>query len=219
MMKANWVSVVDDDETVRDTVKGWLAREGCYRLRSGHALAEDALDALPALKPDLVVLDVRMGRMDGLECLHRLRPLLMKSVIILHTAFGDGDVLHHALTGGANGFVQKDGLPGALLAALAHATPTGFHLPSIGVLPLKAGSKEILAARLRLTPREREFLRLLAADFGNKDIAHELHLGRQYVDNRLPRLYRKLAVHTAAGAVARALQLGLIQLADGPADG
>lgn len=219
MKGLNWVSVVDDDESVRDTVKGWLAREGSYRLRSTHALAEDALDALPSLKPDLVVLDVRMGRMDGLECLHRLRPLLLKTTIILHTAFGDGDVLHHALTGGANGFVQKDGRPGALLAALAHATPMGFHLPSGGVLPLKAASREILAARLRLTPREREFLRLLAADLGNKDIANKLGLGRQYVDNRLPVLYRKLGVHTSGGAVARALQLGLIPEAGQPDDG
>ena len=219
MRGLKWVSFVDDEATVRDAAKAWLARSSGYRMRSEHSLAEDALEVLPEVKPDIVVLDVRMGRMDGLECLHRLRPLLVKTTIILHTAFGNADVLHHALTGGANGFVQKDGRPGALLAALAHATPGGFHLPQAGVLPLKAGSVEILVARLRISRREREFLCLLAADLGNKGIANELNVGRQYVDNRLPRLYRKLGVHTAAGAVARALQLGLILLPDRPADG
>jgi DNA-binding NarL/FixJ family response regulator len=219
MTKPSWVSVVDDDATVRDTVTGWLARAGCYRLRSAHALAEDAVAAMPEAPPDIVILDVRMGRMDGLECLDRLRPLLLSTAIILHTAYGDADVLHHALTDGANGFVQKDGQAASLLRALADATPTGFYLRCGEMFPLHAASADLVSRRLRITGRELEFLRLLAADYGNKDIAHELHLGRQYVDNRLPRLYRKLGVHTAAGAVARALQLGLIQLPGQRADG
>ncbi len=212
MTKPNWVSVVDDDEIVRATVTGWLARAGGYRLRSEHARAEDALAALPGLKPDIVILDVRMGRMDGLECLERLRPRLPRTTIIQHTAYGNADVLHHALSGGANGFVQKDGQAASLLRALTGATPTGFYLGSGELFPLHATSTDLVARRLHISPRELEFLRLLAADYGNKDIAHELHLGRQYVDNRLPRLYRKLGVHTAAGAVARALQLGFIRL-------
>jgi DNA-binding NarL/FixJ family response regulator len=212
MTTPKWVSLVDDDESVRATVTGWLARAGGYRLRSEHARAEDALAALPGLKPDIVILDVRMGRMDGLECLERLRPWLPRTVIVLHTAYGNADVLHHALAGGANGFVQKDGQAASLLRALADATPTGFYLRCGEMFPLHAASADLVSRRLRITGRELEFLRLLAADYGNKDIAHELHLGRQYVDNRLPRLYRKLGVHTAAGAVARALQLGLIHL-------
>ena len=213
------VSVIDDDEIVRDTVKGWLARAGGYRLHSAHALAEDAVAALPETRPDIVILDVRMGRMDGLECLDRLRPLLPRTAIILHTAYGDADVLHHALAGGANGFVQKDGQSATLLQALAHVTTTGFYLGLGEIFPLPATSAALVARRLHISPRELEFLRLLAADYGNKDIAHELTLGRQYVDNRLPRLYRKLGVHTPAGAVARALQLGLIQLPGQRADG
>lgn len=121
------VSVIDDDEIVRDTVVGWLARAGGYRLHSAHARAEDALAALPETRPDIVILDVRMGRMDGLECLDALRPLLPRTTIILHTAYGDADVLHHALAGGANGFVQKDGQPATLFPALAHATNTGLY--------------------------------------------------------------------------------------------
>jgi DNA-binding NarL/FixJ family response regulator len=212
MRGIRWVSIVDDDVSVRDTLKGWLARRVGYRLRSEHALGEDALKALSELKPDVLILDVRMGRMDGLECLDKLRPVLRRSAIVMHTAFGGGDVLHHALTGGANGYVQKDGQSGTLLEAIAHATPNGFFLATVGVIPLKAASIELLASRLRISKREREFLRLLAADFGNKDIANELHLGRQYVNNRLPRLYRKLGVHTPAGAVTRAMQLGLISV-------
>jgi DNA-binding NarL/FixJ family response regulator len=219
MTKSKWVSVVDDEAIVRDTLAGWLVRAGGYRLRSEHARAEDALEALPGLKPDIVILDVRMGRMDGLECLERLRPWLPRTVIVLHTAYGNADVLHHALSGGANGFVQKDGLSASLLQALAHATPAGFYLGPGEISPLPAASAALVARRLRITRREMEFLRLLAADFGNKDIAHELNLGRQYVDNRLPRLYRKLGVHTAAGAVARAIQLGLIHLPGQRADG
>ena len=220
MTEVKWVTVVDDDAAVRETVKAWLTcRGGWYRVRSEHALAEDAVAALPVERPDIIVLDVRMGTMDGLECLHHLRPLLPATRIILHTAFGDADVLHHALTGGANGLVQKDGTPEPLLEAIAHATPTGFHLPCCRALPLKAASVAALTARLRISARERQFLQLLTADFGNKGIANELNLGRQYVDNRLPRLYRKLGAHTAAGAVAKAIELGLIPFPRGPADG
>jgi DNA-binding NarL/FixJ family response regulator len=219
MTKPKWVSVVDDDEIVRDTVTGWLVRTGCHRLRSGYVCAEEAVAALPEVRPDIVILDVRMGRMDGLECLDRLRPRLPRATIILHTAYGDADVLHHALAGGANGFVQKDGQSATLLQALARVTTTGFYLGLGEIFPLPATSAALVSRRLHISPRELEFLRLLAADYGNKDIAHELNLGRQYVDNRLPRLYRKLGVHTPAGAVARALQLGLIQLPGQRADG
>ncbi len=104
MTEVKWVTVVDDDAAVRETVRAWLiCRGGWYRVRSEYALAEDAVAALPVERPDIIVLDVRMGTMDGLECLHHLRPLLPATRIILHTAFGDADVLHHALTGGANG--------------------------------------------------------------------------------------------------------------------
>ena len=220
MTEVKWVTVVDDDAAVRETVRAWLiCRGGRYRVRSEYALAEDAVAALPVERPDIIVLDVRMGTMDGLECLHHLRPLLPATRIILHTAFGDADVLHHALTGGANGLVQKDGTPEPLLEAIAHATPAGFHLPSCRALPLKAASVEALTVRLRISARERQFLHLLAADLGNKGIANELNLSRQYVDNRLPQLYRKLGVHTAAGAVARALELGIIKLLAGPTHG
>ncbi|MFN0069777.1 MAG: response regulator [Limisphaerales bacterium] len=204
------VSVVDDDAVVRGRVRAWLERPDGCRVVSEHALGEEALAALPEERPDLVVLDVRMGAMDGLECLHRLRPLLPGARVILYTAYGTADVQHHALSGGACGLVHKDGDPESLMKAVRNAWQAGCKAAHAAWLTPQAVPADLAANRLGLSRREREFLALLAADRGNKGVANELHLSRQYVDNRLSRLYRKLSVRTAAGAVSRALRWGVL---------
>jgi len=193
-MKPEDVLVVDDDSAVRAAIVMALsAIRPQWRIALCHS-GEEAVDKAPLLQPGRVVLDVRMGGMCGFECLNQLRPILPASRIILFTAFGSKDVAHHTWIGNADGFVQKGLSLKPLLDSLGHP-PSRRRVVGLG-----------------LTPREHQFLQLLAADLGNKGIAAELNLSRQYVDNRLSGLYQKLGVHSAAGAIARAANLGLLDL-------
>ena len=211
MENAIWVSVADDDACVREALKRRLPPGGYFRLKSEHCGAEDAVALLPELQPDVLILDVRMGAMDGLECLHRIRDSLPTTRIIMFTAFGDEDVLHHALAGRANGLVTKGPSWEPLFDAIVNATCAGFYLPDAGFLSPRLPTVGAPARGPQLARREREMVELLATGLGQKEIAARLSIEQQSVANRLAALYRRLGVHTAAGAVARALKQGLIK--------
>ena len=211
MTEVKWISIVDDDAGVREALQRWLPPGGYYRLKSEHCCAEDAVATLPEFQPDVLILDIRMGAMDGLECLECLRDSLPITRIIMFTAFGDEDVLHHALAGRANGLVTKGPSWEPLFDAIVNATCAGFYLPDAGFLSPRLPTVGAPARGPQLARREREMVELLATGLGQKEIAARLGIEPQSVANRLAALYRRLGVHTAAGAVARALKLGLIK--------
>lgn len=201
------VALVDDNNEVLEALSRILVANPSYAVDQAFDCARRAAGELVKAPPDIVLLDVRMPGMDGVECLHRVRAKLPDTRIILYTALGAKDVLHHALVGGANGLVQKAAPMQQLLEVMNHCTATGMYLPhgtSIRDIAAEAGP------RIKLTAREKQCLKLLALGRGNKEIANELGLARQSVDNLLSKLYRKLGCHNASGALALAFRLGLI---------
>ena len=217
MEKVEWVSVVDDAVAVRESVKYWLGSDPRFQIRSEHGSAEDALSALPEERPDILILDVRMGAMCGLECLHRIRSLLSATRIIMYTGYGSRDVLHHALDGGANGLVQKGDSLEALSQAIRPARLDGFYLTREGMSSLSGRTLD--GRHINLTPRERSLLARLTDGQGNKQIAAELGLHPDYVARRFSELYVKLGVHNRAGASGLAREWGITTLRENDKEG
>src|SRR3974377_530086 len=112
------VSVIEDDASVRQILAGWLRSAEGFQCASEHGSAEHALGQLPSKKPGIVLVDVNLPRMNGIECVRRLKPLLPETQFIMLTVYEDADHIFSALAAGASGYLLKQIPCDELLAAL-----------------------------------------------------------------------------------------------------
>ena len=199
--------VADDHPAVVEAVADVLSEHGI--LVAGKARdGEDALEQIEALKPDVVLLDVRMPRLGGIEVARRAARSTPDTAVILYTAFGDRAVLTEALDAGARGFVLKEAPLAEVVRAveLVAAGKTYVDPVLAGVLSVGAGSDKLV----NLTPREREVLRLLADGLANEEIGKRLVISAETVRTHIRKAMAKLDADTRTEAVATALRQSLI---------
>jgi len=194
------IAMVDDDASIRSSLKIQLEGTGRFRVVCEFERAAAALEALPGRQIDIVLLDVRMPGMDGLECLNRLRELLPGTLIIVFTAYGAIDVLQHVAHGRGNGLVQKGASLEPLLETLLHARIGGLYLPHDGITTLVPPVVGANGTLVEISDRDRRFIELLAEGLANKEIAQRLGLTEDYVGKRLSRLYDKFHCKNRAEA-------------------
>ena len=199
--------VADDHPAVVEAVADVLSEHGI--LVAGKARdGEDALEQIEALKPDVVLLDVRMPRLGGIEVARRAARSTPDTAVILYTAFGDRAVLTEALDAGARGFVLKEAPLAEVVRAveLVAAGKTYVDPVLAGVLSVGAGSDKLV----NLTQREREVLRLLADGLANEEIGKRLFISAETVRTHIRKAMAKLDADTRTEAVATALRQSLI---------
>jgi DNA-binding NarL/FixJ family response regulator len=211
--------LVDDHEMVLEGLKALLARfVGRIRVVGQAGNADDAERLVRTLDPDVVVSDVRLrGSASGLELCRRLVDADPRRRVVLLTAYDDEQYLFQALRAGASGYLLKWVASEELVRHLERAADGETVIDSA-----LAGRAVTSAARLRagefwpgaqhgLSRRESEVLSLLVAAMSNRDIAGKLVLGEETVKSHIRSIYRKLAVHDRAGAVAVALREGIFR--------
>src|SRR5580698_4410415 len=118
MKKIITVSIVDDDPDLREHIAGYLTAAGNIRCKSACASAEGALEHLPLDKPDVILMDINLGEMDGIECVRRLTVLMPEAQVLMLTVFEDSDQIFSALSAGASGYLLKRMSPKTLLEAI-----------------------------------------------------------------------------------------------------
>src|SRR5580765_7027006 len=124
-MKKIRVSIVDDEADLREHIAGYLTAAGGIICESCYASAEAALEHLPQVKPDVVLMDINLGGMDGIECVRRLKPQLPEAQILMLTVFEDTEKIFRALAAGASGYLLKRMPPKKLLEAIAEVRGGG----------------------------------------------------------------------------------------------
>lgn len=170
--------------------------------------AEEALREIPAIKPEVILMDIFLPRMSGIECTARLKDLLPDTQIIILTAMNDRELVFLALEAGADGYLLKRTKPAdlrqALLEALAGGAPMSGEIARrvIESFRRKARTQE---KAIGLSAREEEILMLLSQGYSNKLIADELGLSIDTVGSHLKRVYQKLHVNSRTEAVIRYL--------------
>jgi len=210
------VIVADDQTLVRRGIRSLLELSGELAVIAEASDGDEALAAVRARRPDVLLLDVRMPKKTGLEVLEALRALEAPPPAILLTTFDDDSVAIRGIELGARGFLLKDvtleQLTGAIRAVAAGGT---LYSPAVTErvhrgLARVPPSFEAAALPEPLTRREREVLRLMAAGASNKEIARALHAADGTIKNHASAIFAKLGVRDRTRAVLKALELGIL---------
>ena len=208
------VVLVDDQTLVRQGVRGLLELVPDIQVVGEASDGEEALEIVPAIEPDVLLLDIRMPRLDGIAVLERLAKANALPPTLVLTTFDDGDAVIAAIKAGAKGVMLKD----ASLEDLAQA----IRALADNKTAFQPAMTESLMAAIRRTPspspgndasealtaREREVLHLICAGYSNKEIADLLALAEGTVKNHVSNLLLKLNARDRTGAALKALQQG-----------
>jgi DNA-binding NarL/FixJ family response regulator len=200
------ISVVDDDCDLTENIAEYLNKSPSYRCISSYASAEEALAHLPKDRPDVVLMDINLGGMSGIECVRQLQPRLSGTPVLMLTVFVDTDKIFKAITAGASGYLLKRMPPSKLLDAIAEVIAGGSPMSA----PIARKVVEMLKAipvpggdNTDLSERERQVLEGLAAGQPYKQIAEQLGVSVHTVRSYIRRIYEKLHVRTCTEAVAK----------------
>jgi DNA-binding NarL/FixJ family response regulator len=202
------VLVVDDHPVVRDGIRGVFAGDDEFEVVGEAGDGADAVRQTKQLDPDVVLMDLRMPTMGGVEAIQRLQELGHRArVLVLTTYDTDRDVLP-AVEAGATGYLLKDAPRDELVRAVraAHAGQSVLSPAVAGTLMGRVGDHSLGA----LSPRELEVLRLVAGGATNRAVARQLFVSEATVKTHLLHLYDKLGVRDRAAAVAVAYERGLL---------
>ncbi len=199
------VSIIEDDPAVRQLLGEWIGGAKGFRCVSQHAGAATALMQLPAQKPDLVLVDINLPDLNGIQCVSRLKPLMPETQFIMLTVYEDADHIFSALAAGAIGYLLKETSREELIAALRDVHAGGAPMTSYiarKVVQSFQGPRSEPAIE-NLTVREREVLGLLSQGYYYKEIADALHISLPTVSTYVRRVYDKLHVNSRGRAVAK----------------
>ncbi|MFI7587245.1 response regulator [Spongisporangium articulatum] len=212
--------VVDDQAMVREGFSALLNAQPDLEVIGSAADGAQAVREVLRLEPDVVLMDVRMPTLDGIEATRRIMasPLGRPPKVLMLTTFDLDDYVYEALRAGASGFLLKDARGDELIRAVQIvAAGDGLLAPTvtkrlIEEFARRPSSTKAPAPRLNsLTPRETEVLQLIAGGLSNAEIAAELVLGEQTVKTHVSRIFTKLDLRDRAQAVVLAYESGLVQ--------
>lgn len=211
------VLVVDDQELVRAGIARILGHAERITIAGERGDGEEVVDAVRELDPDVVLMDVRMKRVDGTEATRRLREMEGAPPVLILTTFGQDEVVAEALSAGAAGFILKDAPGEELIEAVETVAEGGAWLdqtvvPGVLATYRTAAAPRAAAADLveELTDREREVLRLVGRGVSNQQIAEELFITEATVKSHVGNILSKLQLPDRPAAIVYAFDHGLV---------
>ncbi|PWU08724.1 MAG: DNA-binding response regulator [Verrucomicrobia bacterium] len=202
------VAIVEDDDCIRAGLVRMLSRTSICRPVCNFANAESALSALPEYKPEVVLMDINLPGIDGVECVRRLKDKMPGVQFIMLTVYGDSDRVFHSLMAGASGYLLKRTPSPALLDAICEVHAGGSPMtPQIARRVVQFFQKvpDRSPQLEKLSPREKEILVLLSEGLLYKEIVAHLGISLDTVRTHIRKIYEKLHVHSRTAAVAKYL--------------
>jgi DNA-binding NarL/FixJ family response regulator len=200
------LSIVDDDKLLRESIATFINGSPEVRCVSAYGSGAVALEKLPADKPDVVLMDINMPGMDGIECVEKLKARMPDMQIIMLTVYEDTDKIFKALSAGANGYLLKRVEPSKLLEAIGDVYAGGSAMSS-SIAPKVVASFQRppppAAPEAHLSPREQAVLECLTRGLTYKAIADQLGISIETIRTHLKRVYQKLHVRSRTEAVAK----------------
>jgi DNA-binding NarL/FixJ family response regulator len=201
------VALVEDQPKTRQSWSKLINAFPDFSCVCTCATAEEALRTVPPLRPDIVLMDIFLPRMSGIECTARLKEVLPDTQIIILTAMDDQELVFMALEAGADGYLLKRTKPSELRNALLNVASGGVPMTSQiarrVIESFRRKSKRVLDESARLTAREEQILVQLSQGYSNKQIADKLGVSIDTVCSHLKHVFGKLHVSSRTEAVVR----------------
>ena len=207
--------IVDDHTVVRDGLAAMFGREEGFTVAGEASNGQEAVDRAREIKPDIVLMDLRMPELNGVEAMRRIKTEDPDIQFIVLTTYDSDEFIFDAIEAGARGYLLKDASREELFQAV-NAVHRGESLIQPGVatkvLDRLAKLSRQVADTDVLSEREIEVLRLMATGAGNKEIATDLSISESTVKTHVANIFQKLDASARTEAVTKALQQGLIKL-------
>jgi DNA-binding NarL/FixJ family response regulator len=200
------VSIVEDDPRVRESLSVLIDGSPGMRCAGTYSSAEEALKGLPEDPSNVILMDIHLGGMTGIECVRSLRSQSKEKLIVMLTAYEDNELIFQALKAGANGYLIKQSVPDELLAAIISVHQGGAPMTSNiarKVIASFHGTSKNTPEPQTLTSREREILTWLARGYQYKEIAEGLNVTYTTVHTHIKSIYSKLHVRSRTEAVTK----------------
>lgn len=203
-----YVSLVEDDDEIRNSIPIFINSNPGYKCISAFADCESAVEKIPADPPDVVLMDISLPGMSGIEGVKKLREKLPQLDIIMLTVHKDDEIVFESLCAGACGYLMKNISPDKLLAAIREVYEGGAPM-STNIARKIVTSFRIPQNKL-LTQRETEVLNQLCKGQSYKMIAEALFISEETIHFHIKNIYKKLQVHSKSEAVAKAFKDKLV---------
>ncbi len=203
------VAIVEDDDWIRENLASQINLAPGYRCVSSYRTGEEALAKLPNDGPDVVLMDINLPGLSGIECVRRLKALRPSLSILMLTVYEESDQIFDSLRAGASGYLLKRSAEAELLDAIAQVHQGGSPMSSLvarKVVQFFNHLGDAAPELQRLTPRETEILKLLSRGAAYKEIGNQLSLSIHTVRMHIRGIYGKLQVHSRGEAVAKYLR-------------
>jgi len=199
------VVLVEDKPVVRDSWLRLIKSLPGFTCVTACSSGEEALRVIPSINPDIILMDIFLPRMSGIECTARLKTSLPKTQILILTAVEDDELVFMALQAGADGYLLKRTTPEdlrmAMVDVMGGGAPMTSEIARRVVESFRKTSRQ-LKQIVHLSTREEEVLILLSKGYSNKEIADQLSISAETVGSHLKHIYEKLHVRSRAEAVA-----------------
>src|SRR5215469_6992120 len=202
------VSIVEDDTKVRESLARLIDGSKGYRCVSEHASGESALQEIPKIKPHVILMDINLTGISGVECAGRLKPLLPSTQIIMLTVYQNTEHIFNALAAGATGYMLKQTRPDELLVAIRDVyeggSPMSSHIARKIVQSFQQRAQKEDETQ-SLSPREAQVIELLAKGYLYKEVADTMGVSYATIHTHIRHIYEKLQVRSRTEAVVKHL--------------
>ena len=203
------VAIVEDNRSFREKLASYLNDAPGYKCAYSCDSAEDALKAIPRLAPDVVLMDIHLPNMSGVECARKLKDICPSVQILILTVYEDNDRIFGALKAGASGYLLKRADPAEILRAIQEVKQGGAPMSGLIARRVVQSFREADSNTSRsekLSQREEDILRQLSKGYSTKEIADRLFVSVNTVRTHLQHIYDKLHVHSRTEALLKFLR-------------
>ena len=203
------VAIIEDARGTRESLKELISRATGMSCAGAYANAEDAIEEIPTAGPDVVLVDINLPGMSGVQCVSHLKQRQPKLQLLILTTYEESDLIFDSLRAGAAGYLLKNMRPAEIIQAVeqvhAGGSPMSMNIARKVVTYFQNGRQPSSDVE-KLTKREQEILSLLAKGYLYKEIADQLSISLSTVRAHLHTVYEKLHVHSRTQAVVKYLQ-------------